>query len=243
MTVMKEQTPQFDFQGLFGEDYHYFYEESLSAERTQRETDAIWKLLELEPGQAVLNLGCGHGRIGNALAKRGARVTGVDTSVYFLELARKDATVDVTYVQQDMRTIPWTGVFDAAVIWFTTFGYFSDADNELVVQQAAKALKPNGQLLIEQINRAALQRRGLPASFVVSRGDDLMIDQVDYDGLTDRSQTERIVVRNGRVKRNKFSIRLYSPSELSVRVFGQDGEPFTLYGNRLIVVGASRDGS
>jgi len=88
---------------------------------------------------------------------------------------------------------------------------------------------------------------GLRSDRVVARGNDLMINRVDYDALTDRSVTERIVVRDSSVKRSKFFVRLYSPAELtgllgnagfrSVEVFGQEGEPFTLYGNRMIVVG------
>lgn len=42
-----------------------------------------------------------------------------------------------------------------------------------------------------------------------------MIDCIDYDGLVDRNVTERIVVRNGQIKRSKYFVRLYSPVELS----------------------------
>jgi SAM-dependent methyltransferase len=241
--------PAFDFQNIFGEDYLYFYEEMLTPERTVRDVDAICRLLALEIGQAVLDLGCGHGRISNALARRGARVTGVDASAYFLDRARKEATacgVDVTYVEGDMRSVPWDRAFDAVLLWFTTFGYFGDADNERVLQQAAKALKPGGRLLIEQINRMSLLRNGVPTNFVVPRGDDLLLDRVEYDGLTDRNITERIMVRNGRVTRAKFFVRLYGPSEFSsllrdagfrsFEFFGENGEPFALYGRRVIVV-------
>jgi cyclopropane fatty-acyl-phospholipid synthase-like methyltransferase len=56
------------------EDYHYFYEQSLTAERTEREADAIWKLVALTPDSTVLDLGCGHGRISNALAQLSLQV-------------------------------------------------------------------------------------------------------------------------------------------------------------------------
>lgn len=242
--------PEFDFDQLFGDDYHYFYEKLLTVERTRREADAIWNLAALERGSAVLDLGCGHGRISNSLAERGACVTGVDNSSYFLERARGDAaarSLDVTFVAADIRHQEWTNAFDAVVIWFTTFGYFSDIENAQIVQRSARALRPGGRLLIEQINRYALLRGGLPRNDVITRDNDLMIDRVDYDALADRSLTERTVVRNGIVKRSRFFVRLYGPAELtrllgkagfsSVQVFGQDGQPYTLYGNRLIVVG------
>jgi SAM-dependent methyltransferase len=242
-------SPPFDAHDVFGDDYLHFYADMLTGERTAREADAIWKLLALAPGHDVLDLGCGHGRIANAVAARGARVTGLDASQHFLAVARRDAAaagVAVDYREGDMRALSWQGAFDAALVWFTTFGYFSDADNERVVRAAAKALKPGGRFLIEQINRNALLRRGLPSTQVVRRGDDLMIDLLDYDGLADHSLTERIVVRGGEVKRAKFFVRHYSPAELtalltrcgfrSVDIHGQDGEPFTLYGNRVIAV-------
>jgi hypothetical protein len=56
------------------------------------------------------------------------------------------------------------------------------------------------------------------------------------------------MVRDGIVTRGRFFVRLYSPAELtrllgegfgSVQVFGQEGQPFTLYGDRVIIVGTS----
>ena len=223
---MTDRTSEFDFDKLFGEDYHYFYEQSLTAERTEREADVIWKLVALTPDSTVLDLGCGHGRISNALAERG---------------------LAANFFQGDMRCLEWTNAVDVVLIWFTTFGYFNDVENAQVVQHSARALQPGGRLLIEQMNRYALVRGGLPSNYVVTRGNDLMIDRVEYDALSDRSATERIIVRDGRVKRSKFFVRLYSPAELtallgeagfrSVQVFGQEGQPFTLYGHRTMVVG------
>ena len=137
------------------------------------------------------------------------------------------------------------------LMWFLSgsppSAIFSDVENAQVVQQSGRALKPGGRLLIEQINRYALVRGGLPSNYVVTRGNDLMIDRVEYDALSDRTVTERVIVRDGKVKRSKFFVRLYSPAELtallsqagfrSVQVFGQEGQPFTLYGQRTIVVG------
>lgn len=51
----------------------------------------IWRLLEVEQGMVVLDLGCGYGRIGSRLALRGYQVTGLDTSNRFLEMARQEA--------------------------------------------------------------------------------------------------------------------------------------------------------
>ena len=132
----------------FDEDYLFFYEELLTPERTAAEVELIWKLLELEPGLELLDLACGHGRIANPLAERGVRVTGLDATPLFLELARKDAAergVEVEYVEGDMRSLPWTERFDRVLCWFTSFGYFGDDENRQVLAEAlsgAEARRP-----------------------------------------------------------------------------------------------------
>ena len=162
----------------------------------------IWRTLALEPGMDVLDLACGHGRIANRLAQRGARVTGLDATPMFLELARRDAAergVEVEYVEGDMRAIPWSGRFDRVVSWFTSFGYFDDDENRAVLRAARDALRPGGRLLVEGNNLPELLRRWLPA-IVVERGDDLMIDRSRFDPVTRRAETERTIVRGGRVR-------------------------------------------
>ena len=244
----------FDFDNVFGDDYLHFYGPDLTAERNAREAEAIWQMLSLQAGQTVLDIGCGHGRIANQLARRGAHVTGIDANARLLDRARAEAAaagVEGAYVQGDMRSLPWRDRFDAALIWYTTFGYFDEADNEHVLMQAADALRPRGRLRIEQINRAALLGQGLPRTFVTEGGDDFMIDRVSYDLRTERTHTERITLRDGRVRRAVFSVRLYGCVEFTrllktagfraIEAFGRNGEPLTLDSRRLTVVAEPSD--
>ena len=52
---------------------------------------AVDRLLDVKPDQLVLDVGCGNGVASRRLARLGARVVSIDTSVEFLELARKRA--------------------------------------------------------------------------------------------------------------------------------------------------------
>jgi cyclopropane fatty-acyl-phospholipid synthase-like methyltransferase len=65
------RTSAFDFDQVFDEDYLYFYGPRLE-NAADGDADAIWRLLALEPGIEVLDLACGHRRIANRLAARGA---------------------------------------------------------------------------------------------------------------------------------------------------------------------------
>ena len=61
----------------FDEDYLFFYE-PLLADAAESDVDAVWRLLDVSSRTGDLDLACGHGRIANGLAERGARVAGVD---------------------------------------------------------------------------------------------------------------------------------------------------------------------
>ena len=203
----------FDFEGVFDEDYLYFYDEML-AERTPAEVDQIAALL----GQRdhVLDCPCGHGRIANALAERGYRVTGVDRTQLFLERARADATergADVEYVHGDMRDLPWREEFDALLNWFTSFGYFDDDTNRAVLRGFHDALRPGGRLVMELQNPPRLFRILLPVTYL-RRGDDLAFDIHAMDWETWRIGTQRVVIRDGRARTTRFAVRIYSFPEL-----------------------------
>jgi SAM-dependent methyltransferase len=236
---------------IFDEDYLPFYDELLEG-RSDSEVERILQLLDLPEGAEVLDVPCGHGRIANRLARRGLRVIGIDRSAHFLDVARSrasEAGVSVEYLEGDMRELPFEGRFDAVVNWFTSFGYFDDDTNRRVLAGFRRALRPGGRLLLEQASRefllANLPRHGGPAVILTERGDDLMIDKVTFDLAAGRSHTERIMVRDGRVRRTEFSLSQPTASQLvewlhdagfgEVETLDESGELFGPHSRRLVI--------
>ena len=117
MNQRRSNKPTFDFEAVFEpNDYLYFYEDMLTLKRTKKEIEFLVKKLKLNKPMKILDLSCGHGRHANRLAKLGHKVTGVDITFGFLEIAKKDARkseVKVRYVQQDMRKISFKEEFDS----------------------------------------------------------------------------------------------------------------------------------
>lgn len=239
--------PLFDAEGLFNADYLYFFGDELD-ERSDGQVGLIWDLLGLEPGMDVLDLACGHGRISNRLAQRGCRVTGLDAEPLFLEHARRDAEargVRVDYLEGDMRQLPWTGRFDRVINWFTAFGYFTDAENRQVLDQAAGVLRPGGKLLLEMNNYPRLIRN-FEVSTLYERGSDLIIDQHDFDPLTSRSLVTHIVIRDGTIRRAPYYVRLFTFTELrgwllsagfsAISGHGEDGMPLAFDHRRMLTI-------
>lgn len=233
---------------VFNEDYLYFYEPYLTPERNEREVSLIWHLLQLQAKMTVLDLACGHGRIANLLAQRGCSVSGLDATALFLEKALQDAqaaNVKVEYVQGDMRLLPWTEHFDCIINWFTAFGYFDDEDNHQVLVQAYRALKPGGKLLLELQSLYRILK-DFQASSVVERDGNYLIDRIRFDVFTNRTYSERIIIRNRQVQRMNYFVRHFTFTELhnwllqagfqAVQGYGNNGEPLTLDSRRMIVV-------
>ena len=231
----------------FDQDYLDFYLPTMSDETNDSEASLVWRLLELGPGDQVLDLCCGHGRIANRLAGRGAVVTGLDATPLFLELARADAdrrAVAVDYVEGDMRAIPWTDRFDAVVSWFTAYGYFDDAQNRAVLREVQRTLRPGGRFLLELNHKDGLLPIWVPST-VHRAGEAIMIDEREWDPITGRSSCRRTIVRDGHVRRTSFFTRLFSFTELrdwlleagfrSVDGLAGDGTPLTRTSRRMIL--------
>lgn len=202
------------------DDYLYFYSEALTDERTDQEVDALVRLLLLDQPKKILDLACGFGRHTNRLAKLGHKMTGVDITHGFLEIARQDAmqkNVNVDYLQNDMRTIKFDHEFDGVLLLFTAFGYFSDTENLQVLINIANALISGGALIFDIPNRDTFLKRMQPC-FVVEKDGNMMIDRMSFDSLHGRSYNRRIVFRDGSRKDKPFSFRLYNPNEITALI-------------------------
>ncbi|NPV08331.1 MAG: class I SAM-dependent methyltransferase [Anaerolineae bacterium] len=108
--------------------------------------------LGLQPGDAVLDLGCGPGLYASRLSRRGLRVTGVDFSPNSLDYARRQAWEDgleIEYVQLNYLKLDYRERFDAAFLIYFDLAVLSDADRDEVVRRTRRALKPGGAFVFD----------------------------------------------------------------------------------------------
>lgn len=254
----------FDASAMYDDDYlHFFASAGAGASPTHgalvgtayrdgSAADLVWRLLDLAPGMSVLDLACGHGTLANALAGRGCRVTGLDSSPVFLDRARADAAaagVDVEYLSGDMRQLPeWSGRFDRVINWTTAFGYFDDTTNRAVLAEAARVLRPGGRIALDLDNLTSFLTSYTPSRITAARENgDMLVDRHHLDPLTGRFEVERTVVRDGRARRLTFVKRLFAFPELrdwligagftDVAGFGEDGRPLRADHHRMVLVG------
>jgi SAM-dependent methyltransferase len=133
---------------------------------TDAEVAELWTLLGLQPGERLLDVGCGTGRHAVALAARGVAVTGVDLSPAMLERARARAVaagVDIELVEADARDLP-PGLepYDAAIcLCEGAFCLVADdteplAHDRAILTSIYDVLRPGGRLALNGLNAGRL---------------------------------------------------------------------------------------
>lgn len=141
------------YENFFDEWYLKYWIQPITAERTQREVDAIVRFLELKPADRVLDLCCGQGRHSLELSRRGYDVVGYDLSETLLAESRRlaqEENLNVKFECGDMRRVGYENEFDGVFNFYTAFGYFEkNEDNQAVLDTVAQALKQRGRFLLD----------------------------------------------------------------------------------------------
>ncbi len=132
--------------------YHLLYKHRDESE-ARRAIDALLHVMQLPKQARVLDLACGKGRHAKYLAEKGFEVTGLDISFSSITFARQFEHDELSFFQHDMRLPFRVNYFDAAVNFFTSFGYFdSEKEHLQALQNVAKNLRPDGIFLLDFLN-------------------------------------------------------------------------------------------
>jgi SAM-dependent methyltransferase len=119
--------------------------------------DAFFLDLAIGPPLAVLDIGCGTGRLACALANQGHRVTGADPSTEMLDVARhRPGAERVAWIKASATTLEVPDRYDLAILTGHVFQVFLDDDEAVASLANLRAhLAPGGRLCFESRNPAA----------------------------------------------------------------------------------------
>lgn len=136
--------------------------------RLERTLDFLWEALELEPGARVFDQCCGNGRVALPLAAREITVHGVDQAASYIERATACAVAEglddrATFVAGDAFEYVARPTCDAAINWWTSFGYApTDEGNRAMLERARDSLVAGGRLALDFLNLPGVLRHFAP---------------------------------------------------------------------------------
>lgn len=209
------------YQGFFDEDYvaYHLRGDTARAERTQAECDAVVNALQPAPGAKILDVPCGQGRHAIELARRGYQMTGADLSEHLLGLARKaaaEAQAQVRFEHCDMRELPWENEFDYLINLWTSFGYLeTDEENEAVLGNLCRALKPGGKLVLDLPNRDEFVKAPAQGHKDWYEHDGRLVLELHTWTAAGKLRLDRTIIEPDGARRNKwFELRIYTHPEI-----------------------------
>ncbi len=252
---------------FFKRDYLRIYGHTLQQDRTDLETQFAIRALDLQPGDRILDLCCGQGRHSITLAKTGLTVTGVDLSKEMLAIAQSTADESLfspvsggnaegkgqlTLHQADMRNLPnnLSNQFDAVINMFSSFGYLeSEDDDQQVLHQIHKALKPGGKLLMDLLNREWVIINNEEFDWHQHEDGRIVLErrQLDLATSTNHLTYTEILPDGTRHEMSNLKMRLYTLTALTKMLAnaglilqttygGFQAEPYSVNTRRMIIV-------
>ncbi|MFW6271131.1 MAG: class I SAM-dependent methyltransferase [Bacillota bacterium] len=135
-------------------EYDSWYDTELGRFVDEVETKVAFDLFKPQPGEKILDIGCGTGNFSIKLAKMGCKVTGIDISQPMLEEAEKKAeklNLDINFKKGDVLNLEFDdnkfdSVFSMAAIEFIK-------DLETAFKEIKRVVKPGGKILLGTIRK------------------------------------------------------------------------------------------
>lgn len=143
-------------QNWFSEWFNTPYYHILYSNRDDTDAQLFMKnmtqYLQLSPNAHILDLPCGKGRHAVYLNSLGYQVTGTDLSENSIAYAKQFENKTLSFQTADMRK-PLTKNYEAIFNLFTSFGYFEDdAEDVLILQNIKNGLKKEGVFVFDFLN-------------------------------------------------------------------------------------------
>ena len=182
-----------------------YYAEKLTADRLRRcyeiapprvrqylQAEIDHALTKIRPGDTVLELGCGFGRIIAGLAGKAGRIVGIDTSRASLAAGRKHlaSLSNCLLLQADAVRLPFPGrSFDAVLCLQNGISAFH-VDPERLIEESVRITRPGGTAIFSSYSDRFWAHRLAWFELQAAEG---LIGEIDHD----KTGGGRIVGKDG----------------------------------------------
>lgn len=135
-------------------DYDAWYETPIGRLSDRFEKELVFSLIEIKHGEAALDVGCGTGNYTIELARKGAKVIGIDSSEEMVAYARikaKKANIETSFHAADAMNLPFQDSSFDTVISNGLLCFLKEPEKALM--EMRRVLKPGGRMVIGVLNR------------------------------------------------------------------------------------------
>ena len=148
-----EQNAEPWYREWFNSPYYHLLYEKRDDDEAASFINHLIEIIRPNPGDSMLDIGCGKGRHSKMLAAKGFYVTGLDISEESINEARKSENEHLEFFIHDMRRTYRINYYNYVFNFFTSFGYFNTKQEHLnAIRTFCQALRKNGLLVIDYLN-------------------------------------------------------------------------------------------
>lgn len=136
------------------QEYDAWYETPLGSLADRLEKELVFSLIDVKAGEKALDVACGTGNYTIELAKRGLKITGIDSSEEMLVWAREKARndgVEIPFQFADAHMLPFPDCSFDLLVSNGLLCFLKEPKKALIEMQ--RVLKPGGRLVIGVLNR------------------------------------------------------------------------------------------
>jgi SAM-dependent methyltransferase len=218
----------------FWETYGPLMFDEIRLSDTPAEAEGIIRLTGLDAKAEILDCCCGMGRHSIELASRGYRLTGTDLSEGYLKIARQEAEkrqLAVDWRRMDVRDLDYQDRFDGIINMFTSFGYFEDPEEDLILlKKLHAALKQGGVLFMEMMGKEVLARDFEERVWFEREGIKILLEySVDLNWT--ELHNRWLFFQENKMTEYSFRHRIFAASEMAAMLWQAGFETIDIYGD------------
>lgn len=206
----------------------------------------------INPEGKILDIACGAGRYMISLLSKGVDIYGIDLSKDLLTIAKSKLSTMIgsRLIRSDMRYLPFSQRFDTALCLFTSFGYFDDTDNLLVISEISRILNPGGIFILDYFNHENAVGNLKPVS-LKRLGRIIAEERRHFDSRSKRINKTILLYKENKIEEFFESVRCYSFDEVMdffqihnfdiCKVYGDyEGGDYNSDKPRMIIIGRKK---
>lgn len=226
MSAPAAATPERWWDHFFDDDFATLWLSDDEPDAQERRTAGLVRLLSLHAGGRLFDQCCGVGRVAVPLVARGVHVHGVDGVASYVARARARCEAlpvasrgEFCFERGDAFTHVPVAICDAAINWYTSFGYAADdRANVSMLRRAHEALRPGGLFALDYPDMERVRACFRPRS-ERSRSTPLGRVSAVRDAVLDEARQMLVdrwtfVAPSGETRARTGETRLYARAEL-----------------------------